>query len=833
MSLAAQAGVPGWARTLGGIAIVTVAYWISGRLGLLLAIPPGYATAVWPASGIALAAILLAGPRVAMGIVVGSVLLNAPTALSASGMGMALPLALTIGVGAAAQALLGAWLITRFVGTPRLLQQETAVVRMLMLGGPVACALNPCVGVGSLWLAGKVTADSAWLNLWTWWVGDSIGVMVFTPLVLVWAARPYRTWILRQLFVTVPLVALFAAVVALFFFISQREQARIAFEFDEHATKLGKELAEDLQATLHALNSIEALFASSETVEQHEFEIFAGRLLTVLPAVRGLSWNEVVTAENRAQFERSMQAVNPGYRIVEGERGAMRPATARAQYSPIRFVVPRNGNAAVVGYDTLSEPRRRAALERARDTGQVTATGGVALLQDPVDGLLAFLPVYRNGIQPQTLTARRRYLYGYATAIFRTDMVMAGIERVAQREGFAVRLFDDEPLHPELLYALDAQGQGAAGGLTREIRFRFADRPLRLALELPAQALVAHRSWATWLVLAGGLLLTGLFGLLLLLGVGRAARVTAVVEQRTAELRSLNANLVGEVGRRQHLESEAGRRADELARSNAELQRQAEVNRQLLRSLRHSEGELRRTATQLAASNRELEQFAYVASHDLKAPLRSIGSFAQLLERRHGAGLAGESREFLTFIQDGIKHMQMLIDDLMQLSRVDARKLEPAPVSMKVVLERACRQLTADIHAVHAQVHASPLPDVHADANMLVQLLQNLIGNAIKFQSPGARPEIWVDAHPDGEGWHFTVRDNGIGIEPAHLEHIFLVFKRLHTSDQFPGNGIGLAVCKKVVALHGGEIWAESSPREGTTIHFTLPRGGEPVAAAA
>jgi signal transduction histidine kinase len=419
-------------------------------------------------------------------------------------------------------------------------------------------------------------------------------------------------------------------------------------------------------------------------------------------------------------------------------------------------------------------------------------------------------------------------------AIFRIDSLMEATSAVARREGLAVSLHDDDAGgRPELLYALPVAGQGEKGGLRKELRFAFADRPLRLTFELPAQALPARRSWATWLVLAGGLLLTSLFGMLLLLGVGRAGRVAALVDERTQELRRLNADLVEEIGRRKRLEGDAGKRADELARSNAELQRQADVNRQLLRSLRHSEGELRRTATQLSASNRELEQFAYVASHDLKAPLRSIGGFAQLLERRYGAQLTGESGEFLKFIQDGIHHMQMLIDDLLQLSRVDARRLEPAPVSMQVVVERALRQLTADLKASHAEVHVGPLPDVHADANMLVQLLQNLIGNAVKFQRAGARPQVWVDAAPEGEAWHFTVRDNGIGIDAQHLDHIFMVFKRLHSTEQYPGTGIGLAVCKKVVNLHGGEIWAESTPGQGTTIHFTLPRKVEPVAVAA
>ena len=816
-------------RVLAQILLVAAGYYLSGWLGLILAIPPGYATAVWPASGIALAGVMLAGPRVAPGIWLGSFLINLGPSMGPATATASLAIPAAIGIGASLQALAGAWLIRRFVGYQNLLMQELDVIRLLLLGGPVACIINPVVGVVTLQAAGVLSGDAAWLNLWTWWVGDSIGVLVFAPLVLVWAVRPYATWLQRQLFVTLPLLALFATVVALFVFVSQRERARIEDEFHVTALELGQRLQKDLTTTLSALGAVEGFYASSEKVDRYEFEIFAGRLMNVLPGTRALAWAQRVTGEDRAGFERQARAAGvTGFEVHERDgQGRRVPAAARAEYIVVPHVVPAAGNEALVGFDALSEPARRAALEEARDTGRVTATGRVQLvLQRPEAGLLAFMPVYRHGVQPASIVARRRYLEGYAMAVFPLDVLMEGTRRIAGEHDIELRLYDDAPSgQPELIYG--AAARNPDGGLHRELRFNFASRPLRLEFDLPGQALLSQRSWETWLVLAGGLLLTSLVGMLLLLGVGRAARVEALVDERTSELRRLNADLVAEAARRRRLETEAEKRAGEMAESNAELQRRAEVNRQLLRSLRHSEGELRRTASQLASSNRELEQFAYVASHDLKAPLRSIGSFAQLLERRHTEKLGEEAREFLGFIQDGIRQMQALIDDLLQLSRVDPRRLEPAVVSMRSLVDRACRQLTADLASSHADIQVGELPEVNADANMLVQLLQNLISNAIKFQKPGSVPQVRIDASAEGEFWHFTVRDNGIGMDPQHLDSIFMVFKRLHTPDQYPGSGIGLAICKKVVNLHGGEIWAESRPGEGTTFHFTLPRRTE------
>ena len=785
--------------TLALLFVVALGYYASGRLGLLLAIPPGYATAVWPASGIALASILLGGPRLAPGIFAGSFLVNIGTGFDTSAPVASSLLPALIAGGATLQALLGAWLVRSFVGYTNLLTQELDVIRILTLGGPLACTLNASVSVGSLWVAGKVPAEVAWINWFTWWVGDCIGVFVFTPLVLVWALRPSRTWLQRQLFVTLPLVLLYAIVVAVFLFVSQREQARIDSEFRDASADLGAALEKDLDASLAALGALEGFFAASENIEPYEFQIFAARLLRAMPGADGLSWDEIAVATGRVT---------------------------------VKQVVPIEGNEPVMGFDVASDPVRRAAMEQARDSGRVAASGSVALVQAPdQQGVLAFMPVYRHGVQPASLEARRRYVQGYAVAIFRLERLLAATAREARARGLEMQLYDDaDPGHPRRLYG-EAPGV-AAGSLSHDYRFTFAGRAWHLAFRLPAATLLAHRSWATWLVLAGGLLLASLVGLLLLLSVGREARVEALVAARTAELRRLNADLTEEAARRRRLESEAERRAGELAESNAELQRRAEVNRQLLGSLRHSESELRRTASQLAASNHELEQFAYVASHDLKAPLRSIGSFAQLLERRYAAALGGESLEFLKFIQDGIHQMQTLIDDLLQLSRVDARRLEPGPVSMQQVVDRACRQLTADLDAHHAKVDVGALPEITADANMLVQLIQNLVGNALKFQKPGNPPRIWIEAAAEGDHWHFSVRDNGIGIDPSHLAHIFLVFKRLHTSDQFPGNGIGLAICKKVVNLHGGEIWAESAGVGGACFHFTLPRPAEERAAA-
>ncbi|HUS24382.1 MAG TPA: CHASE domain-containing protein [Candidatus Binatia bacterium] len=817
---------PSRAHALIAFAAVVAGYYVSGRLGLLLAIPPGYATAIWPASGVALAAVLLGGSRMALAVALGSLLINLPATLHSGGH---LVVTAVIACGAAAQAVIGARLIGRVFQYRNLLTQEHYVIPMLLLGGPLACLTNAVAGPLALWAGGSLPASGLAFNMWNWWVGDSIGVLVFAPLVLVWAVRPYSQWLFKQIFVTLPLMLLFGVVVASFVFIQRREQARVRLEFEGLGRDVAVSLQQNLDSTLGVLSSLEGLYASVDRVEGYQFEIFASRLVRHLDGIEALAWMPWVPESQRVAFERAQQKRVPGFQLRQFDpvRGLV-PAARSESHAVIQYAVPAEMNRRMLGFDAASDPVRREALLLARDSGRAVVSGSVTLVQAPDagPGVIVYMPVYRQGSQPHTLAARRKYLQGFAVASFAVADLMRGTTALATSHGVAVRLFDDGAGSAERLLLGDAPAAGPAGA-TMSVPLYFAGRPWRLEIVKPAVFGGGRDSWQVWVVLAGGLLLTSLVGMLLLTAQGRTARVEALVAERTAELQKLNSHLTGEVRVRARLENEAAQRANELAEKNLELQRRDDITRELLRNLRRSEGELRRTAARLSASNRELEQYAYVTSHDLKAPLRSISSFAQLLARRHGKTLEPEAREFLDFIADGIRHMQELIDDLLQLSRLDAGRLDLQTVPASRLVEQACKQLAADIRAANADVQSGTLPDVICDARLLTQLLQNLIGNALKFQTPGQRPQIRVEVLEEGDFWHFTVADNGIGIDPRYLDQIFLIFKRLHTQDQYPGNGIGLAVCRKVMQLHGGEIWAESALGEGTRFHFTLPRKAE------
>jgi light-regulated signal transduction histidine kinase (bacteriophytochrome) len=237
---------------------------------------------------------------------------------------------------------------------------------------------------------------------------------------------------------------------------------------------------------------------------------------------------------------------------------------------------------------------------------------------------------------------------------------------------------------------------------------------------------------------------------------------------------------------------------------------------------RHAEAELAHKLEELARSNRELEEFAYVASHDLREPLRMVATYTQLLAERYRGKLDKNADLYIEYASDGALRMQALIQDLLTLARVNAEALPNQTVDGNVVMAEVLRDLDPAIRESNAVVQCGELPIIRANRSQALQLFLNLIENALKFRGHEP-PVVSVNAVPAGPFWQFTVSDKGIGIAPESVEGIFGVFQRLHTRTEYPGNGVGLAICKRIVESYGGKIWVESRLGSGSGFHFTLP----------
>jgi two-component system, chemotaxis family, sensor kinase Cph1 len=258
----------------------------------------------------------------------------------------------------------------------------------------------------------------------------------------------------------------------------------------------------------------------------------------------------------------------------------------------------------------------------------------------------------------------------------------------------------------------------------------------------------------------------------------------------------------------------------------AEVKTALEFRKAIVNIVLRQAEELALLAQDLERSNAELKKFAYVASHDLQEPLNQVANYVQLLEMRYDSALDEDAKEFINFAVDGVGLMQTLIDDVLAYSKVDLKGIECQLMNVEDAVTQAIANLRGRIAETQALVTYDPMPHLVADSTQLMQLFQNLIGNAVKFRQSEQPPRIHISVERTEESWKFGVRDNGIGLDLKFSDRIFVIFQRLHTRDEYPGSGMGLAICKKIVECHRGQIWVESELGQGATFYFTLPVGG-------
>ena len=533
---------------------VAVVYCVLARLGLLLAIPPGYATAVWLPSGVALAAVLVWGCTVWPGVFLGSFAINLWVSMAAGQGGAALSHVLpaaSIGAGAALQALFGFWLIRRFVGLPLTLNRDRDVPACLLLAGPLSCLVNCSFSVSALSLLGIVSADGRLFNWWTWWLGDAIGVLIATPVALTVLSKPGGVWRSRRISVALPLLVLFSLMIFLFVFISGKEQDRIKADFQIHAGMTADKVRYEFASHLDALYSLGSLFEISEEIDRAQFAEFVRHLLTRKSSIQAMEWIPMVPDPQRQDYEeRARRDGYPDFKITQ--RSADGLTVARAQstvYFPVYYVEPYTGNEKALGFDLASDATRRAALEEAYATGSPVATNRIRLIQETGDqyGFLVFLPVYDH----KRLYSKKplETFRGFALGVFRIGDAVEGALRGQQRQDMDIRLFDSTaPRGQRLLYSSAADehhAEDSVSGNQEERRLNSAwlvrslevpGRKWELAFSPSPQYLSSHRSLQAWSVLLFGLLFTSMAGAFLLIMTGRTARIETLVKERTAAL---------------------------------------------------------------------------------------------------------------------------------------------------------------------------------------------------------------------------------------------------------------------------------------------------------
>ncbi len=529
----------------------------------------------------------------------------------------------------------------------------------------------------------------------------------------------------------------------------------------------------------------------------------AAALTSAAPAINGLlgGGERGFAAGVGALAQQQQQHPLPNTEGIALKAVAYVPVMPNGQ-AVVQYRWPENGALDKIGENISTDPRLRKALEVARDTGQPS----IALRSRTARQIAVYVPIYDPTLPAGQVATRRAALRGWVAVDVPLNSLVARVRSIADTDrGVVVQMYAGNRTDAQLLVTSSPPKHGHLTSRTAAKRIAAPGSPWTLRFRTDSSFSTATERMAPQLVLIGGIAFSALASAIVLT-VGRSRdRARRAVEVATREVRKSERelSLLNET-----LEQRVDDRTSALEKEVFER--------------KNAEQSLAQHAHDLAQSNAELEQFAYVASHDLRAPLRTMAGFVNLLQRDYASLLDERGTTYVEFISDGALRMQSLIDDLLEFSRVRTQTKPFSQTCLDGIVARATADLAPLIAETHATITCAALPSIPCDGDQMTRLFENLISNAIKFRSTEP-PRIAVEASLDENECVVSVRDNGIGIDPKFAKRVFLIFQRLHTREEYPGSGMGLAICRQIVEVHGGRIWVEPADGHGSTFKFSLP----------
>jgi len=844
------------------IVAVALAYMVTGRLGLELAIPPGYATAIWPPSGIALAAVLVAGPSIWPGILLGALgvaILNGFDASSPIQLALSLGIPLVIATGAALQAVVGAALVRRGNAEALNFADVGDVFRLFSLGGLLASTISAGIGIIGLSMASRLPSAAIPGTFATWWAGNAIGVFVFTPLTLAWTAQPRSTWTNRWRAITVCLFTSFGLTALLATMTVTMERAKVSEDFAAISGRLA--------------SAVEGALVG---IDQPTGEVAAGIFREgIREGVRiWLIGGSDVLAANSTDLPSPFVLYKGGVFGGKIKLGGEVPAPSRGHDwrlwtapNPIFFFHHRLNNSWLVllgglvftgllGVFVMVVTGREVALRHLVESRTAMLAASEARLREYSEAVAdwfwesdqelrftSFSDSFETtlGCSPAVMLGKRQWDVADDTMEVDPAQWEAHIADLTTHRPFRDFKYwiSDDSGRPKWIKTsgiprYDSNGtflgyRGTGTDVTGAVANAHRMHMLNRAVEQsPVSVMITDLEPRIDYVNDKFLASTGL------------ARDEVIgCNPKTLPSMMASPEIFDEILRTLQSGQEwrgefpnyrkNGEMFWELATVQPIQNMEGKVTNYLviktdITERKQTEAKMAELMEELSRSNQELEQFAYVASHDLRQPLRMVSSYVSLLERRTKGRLSEEEMEFITFARDGANRMDRMILDLLDYSRTGRNTDDFEPVALAEVFSDVLQNLELTIAESNATVEVpKDLPVVQGNYTELVRLFQNLIGNGIKYRAPETIPRIEVSCDDAEDGWVMSIKDNGIGIPPDQFDRIFGVFQRLHTRDQYEGTGIGLAVCRKVVESHGGHIKVSSEVGSGSVFAITLP----------
>ncbi|SMF17968.1 CHASE domain-containing protein [Pseudobacteriovorax antillogorgiicola] len=785
------------------VMLIAIAYYLLGTLGLTFAIPPGFATSIWPPSGLALSAGLLWGYRAIGGVFLGSFTLNL---LISSGGSFSdamnlntLVTGASIAFGSSIQALVAFKIVKTVTQRDLDLKSFSTVVKFMIIGGPISCLISPSVGTTTLYHQDAINSDGLATTWLTWWVGNTLGVLVFAPITLCFFNPKSSLWKRRRLTVVVPLTIAFLGVAFFFQKGLEWEIQRANLVFQESADDINHAIIQRLSEYSKNVTIFESFVKLQGSINEAKFAEIADHFLRFNPGILALSWNRVLSDEQRKSFETWMKEKGSNtFEIRDKTAEGLVPADQHSNYVVVTYIEPRERNIKALGLNIYSNPKRKLAIDRAVQIKGPVTTEIISLVQGERthDGMLLLYPVFKNrNIEEPNLTR----VMGFLVVVIDIQvMVETSLQRL-NKQGMDLFVIDRTPNTSEILVysstkenhpisyyetlSLDSENK-----FSTSRKFSFGARDFEIITSLKSESIMRDQSWKLWFLSLVGLLFVSLLNTLLLVISGREAVVEAAfIQKQQAE---------------KILEKKVAERTADL-----EIARDIAIKSEKVKS-----------------------SFLANMSHEIRTPLNGIIGLTSLLSEE---SFSPEKKRYIDTISSCADNLMVIVNDILDFSKIESGKLEirKAPFRVTDTIEKCISLYKSKASEKNIEFKTDlsqlDLDVLESDESRVFQILCNLVNNAIKFSEghPVAISAKTTSIKGDLYQLDISVVDSGIGIPKNKLATIFSSFTQADSSisRKYGGTGLGLTISKRLAELLNGDLAVVSIEGQGSNFTLSIP----------
>ncbi len=790
-------GPTGTMKTLIRILLLAAIYFGCAFVIPVFSLSDGYAAGIWPGTGVAFAFCLLWGPKNLIGLFLGAFLFNL---YRSSHIGFlhadSITLSFLISVGATLEVGIGQLLLRQFRLYPNPLDSPQNLLKFLAVCGPLACSISPSIGVFTL-IGFDIIPKSELLFGWfNWWVGDCIGAVLFTPLLLTSYSAFKNKKFKRLAIISIPSLLVFLGVAGLFLYAKTWEEKKIKYQVESDVDLQQEGYIHEYEGIKNVLGSIERLYISSNSVELSEFQDFTMHYLREFPFISALEWVPVVKPENKEKFiKEAREKYYPDFELkfLNKNEAALKN---QKDYYPVYYAVPLSGNEKALGLDLGSNAERLEVINRAISTAEMAGSKVVSLVQDSQkeNGLLLFNPIFKSQGN-EKLGYRTIDLIGFALAVIKIEDWISLAGNHTKMAHFYLEISDVTDKNAVHTIYLHHNKQEKLHKQNVEIRhINFSGRTMEFKYIPYSSYISSFYDWKNWLVQLAGLIFICVIVIFMLLVSGDTQRIENLIRDKTQSLIMANAEL------------------SELILERKEI-----------------EYELRLEQEKTEKANLAKSMFLANMSHEIRTPMNGIMGLGDMLSR---TSLTEEQAEFVRLINISSESLLTIINDILDFSKIEAGKLQLENVSFhmeKLLIEVSkLMELKATEKGIDLKLHLdSEMPAfMVGDAQRVRQILINLVSNAIKFTNEGSVEVIAkVKSRTDSKAKIFlSVKDTGIGIAPEKQHQIFSEFEQADVGIQrkFGGTGLGLSISKRLIEMMGGHLMLQSIEGKGSEFSFYL-----------